>query len=161
MQDIRPPGESENEKGKKEEPKRELPEFIVIEEGEEGEGYGTFGEEQEATFQAFQKIITGKRYPFSLHVWMFFLFLVTLTISCIAVFLLFLSLAIATLTLFQFKAFNNYAMMIWRNFRRMIVFTLGFAIAIFSPPFGFGIILLYFMLYGDALANQFAERMMK
>lgn len=144
------PDKPENEK---KEPKFKLPEFIDIEEetGKEEK----FSKEE--IYEIFQKLPLGY-YPLQHRLLMLFLSILTLVISGFFLFFFVISLIFSIATFFKLKMFKSNVGILWKNARRMAALSVGFAVAVLSPPFGIGIIMLYFILYQDKAGTEFFEK---
>ncbi len=93
----------------------------------------------------------------------FFTFTASLTLflsSAILACFLIISLFIGLLALYQSPTLNGPIHRIWKILRRLLVISLGLFIGSFSPAFGFGIVLLYFIMQGEKLNVSILSRMM-
>lgn len=61
----------------------------------------------------------------------------------------------------KFEPFNKQTIRYWKQLKKAVVIALGLFIATLSPAFGFGMILLYFVLQGEEINNSFLNQMMK
>lgn len=131
---------------------REKPEFIVIEEPDEAESK-----------EYYHSFMSLERSHYSPLV-RFFFFLGSFLIVCFSFLLLILSvfyLVLNAATFFQVASFKQQLIRIWGRYKTVLVFSLGLFIATLSPPFGFSIILVYFMLQGQRLENTMMSRFMR
>jgi hypothetical protein len=142
-----------------EKPERKLPDFIVIEEEKVFREGGESSRESEDLLSSFQSISRAK-YPISVRFIAFFGSILALILSLVAGAVLLLSFLLNLIVFFRVPTLYHYHQKIWKNFRRLIVFTLGAAVAVFSPPLGFGLIMLYFAFYADRMGNEFLKKMM-
>ena len=66
---------------------------------------------------------------------------------------------LATLLFFQSEKVNGLVKSLWGLYRKALVYSLGTFAATFSPSFGFGIIVLYYMLRGESMEGDPFMRM--
>jgi hypothetical protein len=129
------------------------PEYVIL---EPEEGAQKKKEESEDLIKKL-RALGSKQFPWSirLSILIVFLFLTLFTIIPLLYFVA--SLAGSTLTLFQSSTLKRHLKKSWSMFVTTLVVLLGFAVALFSPAFGFSIILLYTMLHPGEHANRYTS----
>lgn len=141
--------------------KRKMPEFIYVDPDVETEreapDLGGFGQEYFTSFQTFKK----KDSSIMVRVVSFFgaLILLGAVILGLPFFLLFLALNL--ITFFKMKPFWEQTIKLWEYIKRVLAVIVGLFVAVFSPSFGLTIIMVYFLLQGQRLENQFMMKLMK
>lgn len=130
------------------------PKIIILDPSMEENAERGEGEYKQAIHQ-----LSGQKFPM---VFRFFALFVSMILMIVTLFLLASTLiAVATvlITLGMNKQLIRTMHAFWGMFKKMVVFTLGFVIAIFNPPFGIGVVTLYFMMRGESLDSNVAGRM--
>jgi hypothetical protein len=136
---------------------RHKPEFIYVDEQQERVKRSEMLHDARGDYYEKLQHIENFKYPALVLrlltlVWSVIFALSALLLSAGVVF----TTALAVLCLFRSAKFNAWRKKVWDFFRKSLVFSLGTFIATLSPPFGFGVIVLYFMLRGeDAEKNEF------
>lgn len=136
----------------KKEPKK--PEFIFVGEQEEHQDveYSEFVE-RERIFQQFKKLDKAS-YPFFLRILTLVGSVLMFVVAIIPLAMTLVYLAFCIVSFFQVKSLTGLLKRVWSNFQKVIVMGIGFLIATFMPPLGFGFILLYVMLQGEELKGD-------
>lgn len=128
------------------------PEYVVIDEIEGGPF------EHNETISSFNRL---KEIPAPFGLRLFFLLssilLAFLTLLLFSFTLLFSLLSFAFFK--KWQSLNELSSKLYRGFEKAGVFFLGMFIATFSPPFGIGIVILYFFLKGEALESDFLNNL--
>lgn len=140
--------------------KAKMPEFIYVDSGRE-EIRGSYQQfSQQEYIQSFQKIGTI-HFPISIRFICLLLALVMfLTAAFVSIFVaLFFMLNI--LTFFQAKQFWAKTKELWIRLKKVIVTAFGALIGVFSPAFGFSIILVYLMLQGGTQNEDWVTRIIR
>lgn len=157
---YRLPPESEDSKNpfSKNEEKRHFPEFVYIDDDKQHD-YEPHHEEETAA-SSLQDLLK-KKYPYNLRVITFFISFLALLLSSVSLIFLVLNTCLAALLFFQNERLNLNLKKCLRAFNKCLVFFLGFFVATFNPGFGFGIIILFFMMQGEQLSDPFMGRLFK
>ncbi len=134
------------------------PEYIILD-GNETDGHGASSGEERGEYVEALSRLGKKSFPFAARILIFLTAIGIAVASLIALAGAIVSTLLAGLILFQKAEVNMYMFKAWANAKKLAVFTLGLIIAIFSPVFGFGIIVLYLMLLGEHLDQSFFKRM--
>jgi len=136
----------------KKEPKK--PEFFFVGDQEETQDveYSEFVE-KERIFQQFKKLDEAS-YPFFLRILTLIGSAILFIVSLIPLAMTAVYLVFCLVSFFQVKALTGLLKRVWSNFQKLLVMGIGFLIATFIPPLGFGLILLYVMLQGDKLKGD-------
>jgi len=141
-----------------EKPTGHRPEFVSL---EDKQGFkGT--EETFQRHQYFESLLKMKsaHYPLPIRAMIFVSALLYAGFSLIAGLITFVFFLFTTVTLFQISSLKRNLISYWEWSKKGFVISLGFFIAAFNPPYGFGMILLYFVLYGQtASADEAFIRM--
>ncbi len=135
------------------------PEFILIEEeqsGRQGHGY----RRESPDFASFEELSTV-HFPFSIRIaalGLSFLMLMSVVASLAALILTGSGVA-ATLGLSRKVVDLFHKCLGW--LRKAAVLSMGFFVAVFSPSFGFAIIIIYFLLLGEKINHDILKRMLQ
>lgn len=145
---------SEDEKHEK-----KKPEFIYI---EDHRVEGEFGPEAEGGYSEYFESIEKlgqAHYPWFLRM---LTLLLSIGLAVWSVILALITLALAVLDLITLYKVDNFGKT-GKRYRKMmsktVVGALGCFVATFHPPFGFGIIVLYFMMLGERLSQDMMSKM--
>lgn len=130
-----------------------MPDYIYIEE----EHRQSSRTEKGDYFQTIETL-SKKQFSVGLRVLTAFMSIGALAIGLVLAVVCLVSGALAALLFFQSEAFNANFRRHWKWFRRACAFLLGLSVATFSPTFGFGILILYFMLQGEKFDNRIISR---
>lgn len=141
---------------------QKLPEFIYIDDiqiepDQEESRKSTREENLYASINELEKA----RYPWLLRVLTFFASLVLVVVIPILLIVVLCNALFAFGLLWKFEPFNKQTIRYWKQLKKAVVIALGLFIATLSPAFGFGMILLYFVLQGEEINNNFLNQMMK
>lgn len=68
---------------------------------------------------------------------------------------------LATVTLFRVKSFITYAQRTWSFFKAALVGLISSLIAIFSPPLGLGLFIMFFALKHEVIENALFQSVVK
>lgn len=134
------------------------PEFVVLDDGRKDKASEHKQEEQ---FQTLFGNVKKVESTWSIRIMAFFACFLLVAVSLFSLFFLMLSGLLAALTLFKSDQANQATLKSWKNFKKILVCTLGLAISVFSPSLGIGLIFLYFVLKNETLDPRFASRFMK
>lgn len=148
------PPEGQDEYNDASEQKAKMPDYIYVEEDDQS---NAFSAQYKEYYNALNRL---QKYNYSWGIRLACLFvtaLMTVYIALMGLLFLFTG-ALAALMLFRSESANIHFQQYWRRFRRSVVIGLGTCVAIISPAFGFGIVVLYFMLHGDKLNDTFFSR---
>ncbi|MEM1282647.1 MAG: hypothetical protein AAGG81_03755 [Chlamydiota bacterium] len=137
------------------------PEFVVVtEEYKESVSEGQYKYQSGKQYETFEKLNDIRpSFPirFACLFSSFILFCATIFGFC--VFLLF-CLSVC-LTFGQVESLNNFTKSYWGTIRKVFVTAVGLLVAVFSPAFGLGIIVLYFIMVAggtsDPVFSKFFE----
>ncbi len=146
--------------GNKEDPIIHHPEFIILDGGEEADFHTESSGEQSQYFEAINRL-EGQRYPLFLRI-LFFLMSLGLILA-VLFFLLGTLIAVVTgcLTLFRNETILAHLNKTWKTCKKLAAVALGVFVAAFSPPFGLGMILLYFVLHGENIDQGIIGRVFR
>jgi len=125
------------------------PEFIIIqeeryEEGHEGEGTHQQSSSYYESLNKLHEIKPTATIRIACFISSLMLFLYTAFIG----FLMLITLALTIITLGQAKRAVRVSVNLWSLFVKLIVISSGLLVGVFSPTFGLGIIILFFVLQG-------------
>jgi hypothetical protein len=154
------PSESGKEDSTSNQEKRfegKLPDYIYVDEKSDEKTKGDFGEKYFTSLNN----LNARTYPFALRLmtlfgaiilgfWMFLLG------ACLGVLAL-----VSAVFFFQWKELNQLTHRFSKIVCRLFAISLSLLVATWDPAFGFGIILLYFMLQGEKLETGFMGRILK
>lgn len=128
------------------------PDYIYVNEGAD-EGSSLEHEENEEGFQKIQQL---KNLHFSYGVRLFTAFFCFLAFifTCVSLVFCAVSGAISAALLFRNEICNRAFQRYWKWLRRGAAVALGLFVGIFSPNFGYAILLIYFMLQGEQFENS-------
>lgn len=129
------------------------PEYVLLDAEESSE-------KREETGDAFQTMrgIGAKKFPWSMRIVIILAFVPVLLAAIVTLFALAFTFALAFITFFQSSEMNNNLKKAWETFKSVLAVILGLIIAIFSPAFGFSIIMLYFMLHQQEGRSAYVRR---
>lgn len=150
------PEEEDNARGSEE---RKMPDFIFVdrENGYEEESFRGYQQEFDPTFQK----MAVKEYPLILRFFCLIFSALILLVSAVAfLFVIFFFLA-NLITFFKMDQFWKQTKNLWVQLKKLFVSGMGLAIAVISPAFGFSIILVYLLLKGATMDEDWVSRMMK
>ncbi len=145
------------------------PEFILLDKEEEPSTFSSNKaqrdyqrqeqqDSQKSDYTETLKKLSHKRLTFPVHM-LILLAAITLAIAtAITATLAILSFILAGLILFQSVQLNHFALYFWQRAYKLFIFTLGLSFAVFTPSFGFGLILLYLSLKGEKVKNTYFSR---
>jgi hypothetical protein len=102
-----------------------------------------------------------RSYPLPFRAFTFTASIILFICSAIVTLFFVISLGIGLLGLYQNEALNRPLMKFWGILKKILVFAMGFFLASFNPAFGFGFILLYFMMHGEKVNPILMSRFMK
>lgn len=150
---------SEGNEGPRGSEKRKLPEFIFVDADRESETprYGGF---EEQYFRSFQTL-KHKDSSISVRITCLLGALLLSVIVALATPLLLLCVILNVLTFFKGKNFWLQTKKLWMYLKRACVVILGFLVALFSPSFGLTIIMIYFLLQGQRMENDFMMKLLR
>ncbi|NGX43689.1 MAG: hypothetical protein K940chlam7_01989 [Chlamydiae bacterium] len=149
-----------NNKNEGEKPQeRKLPDFIFVEEeeGSHGESYTSFQEQ----FYRSTGLMEKRSYSVALRFAFLVCSLFLLFIFCIALPFVIIFFLLNLLTLFKAMAYWERTKQLWGKAKTVFVTAMGLLIAVFSPPFGMAVIMVYFLLKGQSMEQQWVSRIMK
>src|ERR1700733_8987960 len=152
----RNPGDNGAKRGSE---KRKLPEFVYVDVDREDEAKKFSGFEEQY-FRSFQAL-KHKGSSISVRITCLLGSLLLIVTVAFAVPFLLLFAILNALTFFKMKLFWLQTKKLWMYLKRALVVTLGFAVAVFSPSFGLTIIMIYFLLQGQQMENQFMMKLMR
>ncbi len=146
-------------KPENQEPKRHIPEFIFLE-TEQDEPRKGFRDTSEDFKQSF-KTIQGQSYPAAIRLVFFFFAFVLVLFSMIITPIVLFFIVFNFLTLFKLETFNRNAQQLWNAYKKLLVMGVGLTLAVFSPPLGISVIMIYFMMRGEQFGNVWVNRFMQ
>lgn len=134
------------------------PEFIIVED-DQTTGQKTESQKDTSSYASFEEL-SSVRFPFAVRVASFGLsFLMFMSAIAAAIGLFFTG----CLILITFGYYDK-AKLIFKRchnwWRKAIVLSLGFFVAVFSPSFGFAIIIIYFLMLGEKINHDILRRML-
>lgn len=133
-------------------PKRVIPEIIIEDAPSSNARVGA-----DVYYDTLNKLKTT---PFSpgMRVLLFLLSLVmaiaTIVVLCVAL----IYTLLAAVSFFQSSNFNAMMRQSWKGVWKFLVFTMGFLLGVFSPAFGIGIVVLYFMVHNEKMDGFFLNK---
>jgi len=161
MTGFHPPGnhipeEEDKARGSEE---RKMPDFIFVDSESEyrEEAYGGYQREFDPEFQK----MAVKEYPLILRFFCLIFSALILLVSAVAFLFVLFFFAGNLLTFFQMDQFWKQTKNLWEQLKKLFVSGLGLAIAVISPAFGFSIIMVYLLLKGSTMDEDWVSRMMK
>lgn len=147
-------------KHEEESAKRKLPEFVYVE--EEGEW------RQEEPFEHFKEhfshsaeMMKKQHYPLALRIFCLIGSLFLFAFTFFVLIYVALSLVVNILTFFRMRGFWERTKSWWGALKKTFVTSSGLLVAVFSPAFGLAIIMVYFLLLGQSMDEQWATRILK
>jgi hypothetical protein len=160
-----PPDSSENDYINKSNEEREdkkirKPEFIIIEDDNSREDGIFSGPASAQLFDSLKKLRKMKT-PWFLRVCTIIVSASSLIIASSLACILIVSLLLSFICLRQWKHLNFLIEKGWMVCKYLLVTSLGTFIATLYPSFGFGTILLYFLMIGQGLDSNLMKRFMK
>lgn len=147
------PTESNEEKSEPKGEKAKIPDYIYVDESPEENPWG----DKEEYYQTIHKL-TGQTYSWGLRVFCAFAAIVAWLYVLLMLLLSGITGAIAAVALFSSPAINAKFYRFLKLLCRGSAVFLGTFVAIFSPTFGFGILILYFMLQGEKMDERILSR---
>ena len=157
MENEKSPEDFDNRETEGKARKIHQPEFVILEGGGESFSSGTTNKEQLEYIETLQKI--GKMsFGWPVRIMCLSATIIAAASALVVFFFTVLSVLLASLALFMMKDVNAYMLKAINNLRKLLAITVGLFIAVFSPPLGLGMIVLYFMLHGEALSNGLFNR---
>ena len=146
---------------KKEDPIIHHPEFVILDGTEdEAKPHPDLLESQREYLEAISRL-GSHHYSFPLR---FMLFLMSLGVGLAALFYLFatfMALVVSSLTFFSLETQVAHLKKCWKGCKKLAIVALGILVAVFSPPFGLGMILLYFLLHGENIDQGIVGRVFR
>lgn len=140
-------------------PKIHQPEYIILDKEEE-QPQNQQSKEQADYLATLQKI--GQlQFGFGLRFLCLIAGLVAAVATVIVGALALIVFGIGLITLFMSKEINEQVVKALRNVRKLLVITFGLFLAVLSPALGLGMIILYFMLKGEALQQDIVNRVIR
>lgn len=137
------------------------PEFIYIDERKERERREEVLSDKRSNYFTKLQEIDNIKYPFYMRIFTV-IWSVLFALGAIAALVAFMGVFLcAALCLFRWQRCNSVLAKLSDNFYKLLVFSLGTFIGTVSPPFGFGIIVLYFMLRGEDVENSIFMRFLQ
>lgn len=136
------------------------PKFIYLNKGhfEEIEVENAeFEGKQEEPFQN----VANEKYPLVVRAIFFMIFSLLLFFAASALLIVGIFFLVNVLTFFKLEHLKARTAKLWLYTRILCVLALGMGIAVFSPRFGFGTIMLYLSLIGAKQEKDWVSRMMK
>lgn len=134
------------------------PQFIYIDEQHEWRQEGDFTGGEHDYIHSFEKLRKGK-YPLALRITTFVVSFWCL-FAAILVFLIFLmGVVLGVVTLFRVEGINMRIRYLWNGVAKLLVFGCGLFVASFNPPYGIGLVLLYFMMKGQELNARLRDQL--
>jgi hypothetical protein len=145
--------------GEQNDQKIHQPEFVILgEESKEEVSGGEFQQQTSHPYESFEKLhdikpSLGVRFACLLSSYILFL------AAILVFFLLLLSLAVVIISVGQSKKVNNLFKKYWEVLRKLIVTASGLLVSVFSPAFGLGIIILYFIIVAGGTNDPIFSRL--
>jgi len=133
------------------------PEFIILEEDREKEGEGEFSKQEFAYLHTFHNL-SKVNFPFFFRLLALGLSCVIFMLSFVVLALLSIGVVVGLMGLFRIEEMNKPMIRFWTIYRRMLVFSLGLFVAMFSPPLGFALILVYLFLLGEPVDGGLLQK---
>ncbi len=141
-----------------EKPKKVLePEYEILDGREQDENKNDSSKTQQGEYVDVLSNLRHHHFPFAIRILIFLTVIGIAVASLFAAAFALINTALAGILLFQNGQINIHMQKSWRNVGKLLVFTFGLIIAVFNPPFGFGIIVLYLMLRGENLNASFTR----
>lgn len=138
---------------------RKLPEFIYIETNQDyREEY--FRENPKMEFGRTFESLTRKEYPLMLRLFCLVFAGFVLSFSLMVFFFVALFTLINLVTFFTLPQFRKRTKELWLQLKKLFVSGIGLLVAVISPPFGFAIIMVYFLLKGARMEEDWVSRVM-
>jgi hypothetical protein len=146
------------EEGEEEKPKIHQPEFIILDGSDEGPSPSQESKEMGAEYVETLQKIGHMSFGWPIRIMCFSGAIIAALATAFVAVLACVSFLIAGLVLFMMKDANAQMFKVFATVRKLFVLTLGLLIAVFSPPLGLGMIVLYFMLHGERLQQSIFTR---
>ncbi len=144
--------------GEQNDQKIHQPEFVFVsEESKDTISGGQFKYQSGGKYESFEKLHDIKA-SFPVRFACLFSSVILFTAAFFGIFIL---LALCTLVLFslgRFRSLNNFTKNYWGTIRKVFVTASGLLVAVFSPAFGLGIIVLYFILVAGGMNDPVFSR---
>ncbi len=143
------------------EPPKHQPEFIYIDERQERAKRAESLQKASGAYIEKLQLIDNRKIPFIFRflslLWSFAFAAgaALLFVLCVVLF------PIAILLFFRWERLNAFIKRQWTLMGKLLVFSIGTLIATVNPPYGFGIIVLYFVLRGEDIENNALMRLIK
>lgn len=133
------------------------PEYVIL------ESEDNLRSEQEGSQEAFQAIkeVGTRNYTLSVRLFSLFSLSIVVILSCFLLLYLIFAAAAASLAFFQNVTLNNLFKGSWGMFKNALAVILGLTVSIFSPSFGFSIIMLYTILHQNEYASSYFKYFFK
>lgn len=145
-------------KGKEE----KIPEYIYIDSKEnfsQEEPFSTHYEHKEHRYSFEQ--LAHKEYPFVLRIVCLFVASLVLSFTALVLFLFMIFFFANAVTFFHFENFWKGTKQLWEQIKKLFVCGLGLTVAVVSPAFGLSMIMLYFVVKGSNMNEDWVSRTMK
>lgn len=130
------------------------PQFIYIDETKERAKRQESLHKGKAEYIEKLQRLDSRKYPFIFR-FLSLLWCFAFAAGAVLLFLLVvLLMPIALLLLLRYRRLNAYIQKQWSLMCKLVVFAFGSLFAVVNPPYGFGIIILFFMLKGEDAQNN-------
>lgn len=136
------------------------PEFIILDDSQEYMQRERGGSRRSEYFTVLQQL-NGIKHGWSVRLIAFATFLFMLLSSAFVCVLFVVALVFAGLAFYQSAELNKRLRKSWKNVKKMLAISLGLFLAILSPAFGFGVIILYLMLNHENIQQTFFTQVFK
>ncbi len=137
-----------------------MPEFIYIDTDQRyHEEY--FREGPRTAFGASFESLTRREYPLMLRLFCLVFSSLVLFFACFVLAFVLLFTAINLVTFFTLTDFWKRTKSLWEQLKKLFVSGIGLLVAVVSPAFGFSIIMVYFLLKGARMDEDWVSRMMR
>lgn len=139
------------------------PEFVIIDDGnhrQQTSSRASSGSQKVPPFTSIEQL-SEAHYPLSIRLLCTLLSLLMVFSSIAAAILTGIFALGVVFTLGKHEYTRNLFDYFWGWWRKTLVLALGFFVAFFSPPFGFSIIIIYFVLMGEKLNQELLRRVMQ
>ncbi len=124
-------------------PIKHRPEYVILEPEESPQFQKEGGEEALRNL----KSLGAKKFSWTVRLTVFIVLLFLIVILAVLALYLAACALFAGVTFFQSSALNERLNKAWNRFVNTLVVVLGFTVALFSPTFGFSIIMLHTLLH--------------
>src|SRR5262249_34979044 len=112
---------------------------------------------QKVYFEALQRL-EKKRYSLSFRV---LLFLLSIFVVCAALAMVIATLFSGALTVLTFMRNSEILASFkksWRSCKKLFAVATGLLIGVFSPPLGFGMVIMYLLFHGESIEQGYVGR---